>query len=76
MPLSRPRVFVVSGNGSFPFKALSLQHAWPATVEDAAKIELACPTVAPNQRIKLATYEADLLPDLWVLNKWPVVQTF
>ena len=63
--------FTVTGSGSFPFKQLSRDFAWPATEADAEKIDLACPTVAPEQTICLASH-TEPNPRRWREAKWPV----
>ncbi len=63
--------YVVVGKGSFPFKQLHFDCAWPASVEDAERIELACPTVAPEQRITLTSSERPNV-GAWERAKWPI----
>lgn len=67
------KYFTVRGSGSFPFKLLSQDECYPATLAEAIKIELACPTVAPEQMIVLATsLEGAPHPQLWREAKWPL----
>ena len=63
--------FLVVGAGSFPFKQLSRDCAWPATEDDAELIELSCPTVAAERTICLASH-TEPNPRLWREAKWPV----
>lgn len=71
--MSRRRYFTVVGRGSFPFKLLFLDHCYPATGAEAEKIVLACPTVAPEQTITLASADLDT-PTIsaWKEAGWPV----
>jgi hypothetical protein len=69
----RRRYFQVRGNGSFPFRLLSQDECYPANTAEAAKIELACPTVAPEQTIMMCTVmEGAPHTSLWRAAKWPV----
>lgn len=63
--------FIVEGAGSFPFKQLSRDQAWPASENDGELIELACPTVAAPRRICLASH-AHPNVRLWLEQKWSV----
>ena len=63
--------FIVEGAGSFPFKQLSRDQAWPASEMDGELIELACPTVAASRQICLASH-AHPNVNLWKEQKWPV----
>lgn len=63
--------FLVVGAGSFPFKQLFRDQAWPASEADAELIELSCPTVAAERTICLASH-AEPNPRLWREAKWPV----
>jgi hypothetical protein len=71
--MARLRYFTVRGCGSFPFKLLSTDECFPANVLEAEKIELACPTVAPEQSITLATARGTFNPGGWKLAKWPII---
>lgn len=72
------RYFVVRGSGSFPFGMLRLSQAWPATNEDAKRMDLACPTVAPVQDIHFATRQELTGPimEKWKEKKWPVERIY
>jgi len=61
----------VRGSGSFPFGQLHADQAWPASYTDAEKIVLACPTVAPEQIICIASYAHPNI-ERWKAAKWPV----
>lgn len=69
------RIFHVRGSGSFPFEMLAIDKCYPAMGE-GEKIELACPTVAPEQTIALITETpGGPTASLWKVKKWPVVYT-
>lgn len=71
--MSRRKYFAVKGKGNFPFKMLSRDECYPASVTEGEKIALACPTVAPEQQITLCT-TMDGAPhhSLWREAGWPV----
>jgi hypothetical protein len=69
----RTYYFLVTGAGAFPFAELSRDKAWPATLDDAEKIEYSCPTQAKEQTIRLAS-RTHPTPDRWKAAKWPVSQ--
>jgi hypothetical protein len=66
--------FTVVGKGNFPFAMLHLSQCWPSNAENAEKITLACPTVAPEQRINLASHKKPTTTDyqLWSTKNWPI----
>ena len=66
--------FKVTGSGSFPFEMLTLSECFPATLVDAEKITLSCPTVASEQRITMATYREPSSTEIreWGAKKWPI----
>lgn len=73
--LSRRKYFSVTGEGNFPFVLLCQDECYPATLADADKIALACPTVAPSVTIVLATHmEGAPKVHLWAKAKWRVLQ--
>ncbi len=63
--------FTVTGKGSFPFSCLNFDQAWPATPQDADRIEMSCPTQAPEFTITLASH-AHPTPKVWAMAKWPI----
>lgn len=65
------KFFTVKGNGSFPFKLLHVDKCYPASEVDAERITFACATVAPEQRIALASTREPSYA-LWREAKWPV----
>jgi hypothetical protein len=68
--------FSVRGAGDFPFRMLSVCNCWPATNNDAHNIALACPTVAPEQTIILASdkkLESKEIK-LWNETKWQLIR--
>lgn len=65
--------YYVAGCGSFPFKLLARDQAWPADDSQAELIELACPTQAPRQMICLASH-AHPTVNAWAASKWPVLK--
>lgn len=69
--MSRLYQFRVTGAGSFPFKQLARDQAWPASEREAELIELACPTQAPPQTITFASYREPNVQQ-WRAAKWPV----
>jgi hypothetical protein len=70
------RIFRVRGTGSFPFEMLHKAQCFPASLADAEKIALSCPTVAPEQTIALASSSSKGLFSLaeWEAHKWRVVR--
>lgn len=71
--MSRLRYFTVTGRGNFPFKLLSRDECFPASLLEADKIALACPTVASEQSITFATGLVGAPHgSLWAEAKWPV----
>jgi hypothetical protein len=71
--MARLRFFSVRGNGSFPFEMLYIDSCFPSSLADAEQIALACPTVAPEQTIMLASHALDP-PSIrvWEEKKWPI----
>jgi hypothetical protein len=63
--------YYVRGAGKFPFAMLWADQAWPASADDAEKITLACPTVAPEQIIGVASH-AHPNTQKWKACGWPV----
>ena len=71
--MPRYRYFAVKGNGSFPFQLLALDECYPASPQEADKITLACPTVAPTQTIRLCSHNLDTPhTQAWKEANWPV----
>lgn len=70
----RRYLFTVAGAGDFPFDMLALSECWPASAAEAHKIALACPTVAPLQRIMMTTNSelSGFVREQWHAKKWPV----
>jgi hypothetical protein len=71
--MSRLRYFTVRGSGNFPFNLLSRDECFPANTAEAERISLACPTVAPEQSITLATARGTFTPTAWKEARWPVI---
>jgi hypothetical protein len=67
--------FTVKGCGSFPFKQLWRDQAWPASERDSELLELACPTQAREQTIGFLSY-AHPNAAMWREQKWPVQRVF
>ena len=68
----RVHYFLVSGCGSFPFELLAEEKAWPASIADAKRIELACPTQAPEVSITFAKHGPPLMLAQWRKKGWSV----
>jgi hypothetical protein len=72
--VSRFRYFTVRGSGNFPFELLSRDQCFPANVVEADAIRMACPTVADERTITLATARMDgPTTVLWQQARWPVI---
>jgi hypothetical protein len=71
MGLRDPAAFTVTGRGDFPFDMLRHNRCYPATSEDAAKLER---PDSPTQRaIRLvACTIAEITPDRWESFGWKV----
>lgn len=71
-------LFSVTGSGDFPFSMLAISKAWPADYNEANKIALAAPTVAPEQTIILETakHPEFLNRQLWANAKWPIQKVY
>jgi len=67
--------FSVTGSGDFPFVLLAICQAWPVDADEARKISLACPTVAPEQTISLAS-RSEPNANIWKVSKWPIRKIF
>lgn len=63
--------FSVMGKGDFPFVMLARSKAYPVDAQEAHKIALSCPTVAPEQTIWLESRDAPN-PKIWEEEKWPI----
>lgn len=73
MNTPRRRYITVRGKGNFPFIMLSRDECFPADATEAGKMYDACPTVAPELTITLATYkQAPPSGTLWRDLKWPI----
>lgn len=68
----RKYMFIVAGKGDFPFRCLMMDKCWPASDQDAHKIALSCPTVAPLQRIVMNSHQHPT-PLVWKEEKWDVL---
>jgi hypothetical protein len=73
--MARLRYFTVRGSGNFPFQLLSRDECFPASLTEADKIALACPTVAPEQSITLATARGTFTPSAWKEARWPIISS-
>jgi hypothetical protein len=53
---------------------MALDECYPASLQDAEKIQLACPTVAPEQTIRLCSHNLDTpRHTAWKEAGWPIV---
>jgi hypothetical protein len=69
--MTRHYFFTVRGAGSFPFRLLFVDAAWPASAEQAEGIEMSCATVADEREITLCSADAPS-PLRWVECRWPI----
>lgn len=69
--------FEVAGSGNFPFGMLAMCQCWPMNEEMCNRISLACPTVAPEQKIIFVTDRpfAHAEYECWRLSKWPIIHS-
>lgn len=69
--LRQPASFTVTGRGDFPFDMLRHDRCFPATSEDAAKLERPDSPTQRAIRLIASTY-AEITPDRWESFGWKV----